>query len=145
MEYRSDIRIMTSKRGYEELEKYVEKFLKEHGRDSDWNLLKSTDYFEESPYLTYFGWNGLKWYENSDYIDVDAIMKGLDYLEENNYSYRYSRLGEDYDDYDEHYYDSEEKDEKNLLFPSIIREFDDDYIMQELKIESEISNNEIEV
>ena len=93
MGYRSDVRIVTSKKGYKVLDNYVKKYLRDHDKDRTWNLLKSPKIKKETPYTTYIGWDCLKWYEYSDYVDVDAIMTGLDYLKENGYSYRYSRLG----------------------------------------------------
>ena len=140
MGYRSDVRIVTSKKGFKVLDDYVKKYLREHDKNRNWNLLKRPDIKKESPYTTYIGWNCLKWYEYSDYVDVDAIMKGLDYLKENDYSYRYSRIGENYDDYDEEYYESNREEEQDLTFPSVIREFDDDYVFEDL--EREIKSNE---
>ena len=107
--------------------------------------MKSPKIKKETPYTTYIGWDCLKWYEYSDYVDVDAIMTGLDYLKENGYSYRYSRIGENYDDYDEKYYESENEEEQDLIYPSIIREFDDDYIFQELEYQSNLKKDDIEL
>lgn len=98
MGYRSDIRIVTSKEGYEKLKEFVTNYLKEH--NEDYNLLEECDIRQEGKNQVYFGWNYLKWYEGS-YKEVDAIMEGLNYLGENEYSYRYSRIGESYDDYEE--------------------------------------------
>ena len=145
MGYRSDVRIVTSKKGFKVLDDYVKKYLREHDKNRNWNLLKRPDIKKESPYTTYIGWNCLKWYEYSDYVDVDAIMTGLDYLKENGYSYRYSRIGENYDDYDEKYYESENEEEQDLIYPSIIREFDDDYIFQELEYQSNLKKDDIEL
>lgn len=39
MGYRSDVRIVTSKNGFEELKKFVENYLKEHESDESENLL----------------------------------------------------------------------------------------------------------
>ena len=58
----------------------------------------------------------------------------LKYLEENDYSYRFARLGEDYDDYEEKYYDSDSEKENHLEFPSVLREFEDEYIMDLMKV-----------
>ena len=102
MGYRSDVRIVTSKEGYEKLNEFVQKFLKE--RNIDYNILEECDIKKEGNNQCYFGWNYVKWYED-DYDEIIAIMKGLDYLSENDYSYRYSRIGESYEDYDEQYYD----------------------------------------
>lgn len=140
MGYRSDVRIVTSKKGFKVLDDYVKKYLREHDKNRNWNLLKRPDIKKESPYTTYIGWNCLKWYEYSDYVDVDAIMTGLAYLKENDYSYRYSRIGENYDDYAEEYYESNNEEEQDLTFPSVIREFDDDYVFEDL--EREIKSNE---
>ena len=145
MGYRSDVRIVTSKKGYKVLDNYVKKYLRDHNKDRTWNLLKSPKIKKETPYTTYIGWDCLKWYEYSDYVDVDAIMTGLDYLKENGYSYRYSRIGENYDDYDEKYYESENEEEQDLIYPSIIREFDDDYIFQELEYQSNLKKDDIEL
>ena len=72
-------------------------------------------------------------------------MTGLDYLKENDYSYRYSRIGENYDDYDEEYYESNSEEEQDLTYPSIIREFDDDYVFDELDREIKSNESEIEI
>ena len=74
-----------------------------------------------------------------------AIKVMIDNLKENGYSYRYSRIGENYDDYDEKYYESENEEEQDLIYPSIIREFDDDYIFQELEYQSNLKKDDIEL
>ncbi len=125
MGYRSDIRIVVSNDGFEELKKFVKQYLKEN--DEDYNLLESLDVNKKGKNQYYLGWNSLKWYEGS-YKDVDAIMEGLEHLEEQNYSYRYMRIGEDREDYDDRYFDSERKSEPYLEYPCMIREFDDNYV-----------------
>lgn len=142
MGYRSDVRIIVSKNGYKELEKFVDKFLKE--KNEDYNLLKETDIFKQSKYTTYLGWNSVKWYEYS-YNDVDSIMQGLHYLKEKGMSYRYARIGENYDDYDEHYYESENEEEQDLEYPSMLREFEDEYVMSDLDKQVEQTSDEVEI
>lgn len=132
MGYRSDIRIMTTKKGFDKLKKYTDKYLKDRNYKYD-NLLDILDFNYETEYAKYFGWDSVKWYENcDDYDEVDAIMKGLDYLEENDYSYRYARIGEDYSDYEEKYFESEKEEEQDLEYPSMTRYFDDDYIISQM-------------
>ena len=74
-----------------------------------------------------------------------TVNNVLDYLKENDYSYRYSRIGENYDDYDEEYYESNREEEQDLTFPSVIREFDDDYIFQELDYQSNLRKDDMEL
>lgn len=126
MGYKSDVRIIASKNGFEELKKFVENYLKNH--KEDYNLLNKCDVKKEGKEQCYFGWDYVKWYENN-FDDVDAIMKGLEYLKENNYSYRYMRIGEDKEDYDDYNYDSNRKDEPCLQYPTIFRQFDDSYVI----------------
>lgn len=93
MGYRSEIRIITSKKGYEKLNEFVEQYLKDTEED---NLLKECDIKNIGKEQCYFGWNDIKWREN-DFKDVDAIMEGLNHLGENEYSYRYMRIGEKFE------------------------------------------------
>ena len=139
MGYRSDVRIVTSKKGFEKLKEYVEKYLKEH--NEKYNLLENLDTDIKNDNECYFGWNSVKWYQYS-YKDVDAIMYGLDYLEENEYSYRFARIGEYNDDYEDLYYDSNKEDEKNIEFPYLIREFDDGYMERMIKNSKDKLNEE---
>ena len=103
MGYRSDVRIVTSKKGFKELTKFVNDYMKDK---NEYNLLDNIQHKTDNKYSCYFGWDYVKWYQES-YDGVIAIMKGLEHLKDNNYSYRYSRIGEDYDDYD----DDEEDDD----------------------------------
>lgn len=124
MGYRSDVRIITSKKGFKELSRYVKNYLKD-SPESDYNLMDNLKFKAENDYACYFGWNYLKWYEGYD--SVDAIMNGLEHLKEKDMSYRIARIGENYDDIEEEYYESEKEEEQDLEFPSMLRQFDDEY------------------
>ena len=145
MGYRSDIRIVTSKDGFEKLKEFVTNYLKEH--NEDYNLLERCDIRQEGKNQYYFGWNYVKWYEY-DYTEVDAIMEGLNHLGENEYSYRYMRIGEDREDYDEQFYDADRESEPDLEYPNLIREFDDEYVLslirdkQEMKLDNKEEQKE---
>ena len=68
-------------------------------------------------------------------------MEGLNHLGENEYSYRYMRIGESYDDIEEQSYDGEKDENIYLEYPNMLREFDDNYIIESIK-ENQIENEE---
>jgi len=129
MGYRSDVRIVTSQEGFEKLEEFVKEYLKEYNEQN--NLLDDCDIKQVGKKQCYFGWNYIKWYDG--YHDVDAIMEGLEYLSENEYSYRYMIIGESYDDIEEKFYDGVKDEKIYLEYPNIIREFDDDYVLKSIQ------------
>ena len=139
MGYRSDIRIVTSKEGFEKLQEFVRNHLRKN--KENYNLLEECDIKQEGKNQCYFGWNYVKWYEH-DYPEVVAIMEGLNHLGENEYSYRYMRIGESYDDIEEQYYDGEKENEIDLEYPNMLREFDDEYIIQSIQEKATINKEE---
>ena len=139
MGYRSDVRIIVSKNGYKELRKYIDEHIRKYKIDNikegsvadaynyDFNLLNNLDVSKASAdgNEIYIGWDSLKWYDG--YEEVDAVMDSLDKLEENGYGYRYSRIGENFDDIEEKEADNTEKDGVKFLdYPYINRYFEDD-------------------
>ena len=140
MGYRSDVRIIVSKKGYKELRKYVEEHIKKYKSENikegsiasvhDFNLLNFLDVSksDSNKDIYYLGWNDVKWYDG--YEDVDAIMDGLEKLKLNGYEYHFGRLGEDYEDIEWTYFFSEDgKDISLLECPCVERRFaDDDYV-----------------
>ena len=126
MGYRSDIRILTTKDGFEKLKEFVKKYLEEKKLDiKEYNLLEELDTKADGKEQCYFGWNGLKWYEG-DYPEVDAIR-------------------ESYDDIEEQSYDGEKDNEICLEYPNMIREFDDEYLkdlIEDKKLENLEENKE---
>lgn len=139
MGYRSDVRIITTKKGYNELKKYVDAYLK--NREIDYNLLDNCDVFKHGNEEYYFGWDNVKWYENYEgFEDVDAIESGLDFLANNGYSFKFSRMGESYEDYDERYFDNNWE----LNDIPFCRHFNDDEINYCLESEAAISLSELE-
>ena len=132
MGYRSDVRIIISKKGYNELKKHIQKYYDEKNisKEYQFDLLNHTDIREANKYQVYLGWDNIKWY---GYPDVDAIEEGSSRLKDNDYSYRFARLGEYTDDYEECYYDSTKEKEQNLDFPWLERYFNDDYIIGEME------------
>lgn len=129
MAYRSDVRIVVSNKGYQELKKYVNEHLPEDMKK--YNLLQNTDVEKITDNQVYLGWDSIKWYEYADFKEVDTIMAGLKYLDANDYSYCYARIGEQVDDYEEKYNVSDKED--YLDFPQLERYFDDDYFFNKDK------------
>lgn len=126
--YRSDVRIVTSPKGYQEIKKYVNEYL---GQTPDYNLLNSCDLKIIGSKGVYLGWNGIKWYNNElGYKEINAIMMGLDDLAQKDIPYTYARFGEDLEDYDEFSHMPEGKD--YIPYPVLNRYFDDDYVESEL-------------
>lgn len=132
MGYRSNVRIITSKKGFEELQKQVKKILDK--KSYNFNLLDDPSILVKGRKGVLIGWDYIKWYEYSDFKDVDAINEALAYLSEKNIGYRFARIGESYDDFEERNEDG--KDDDYLPYPSVIREFDDEYIKQELNYDA---------
>lgn len=136
MAYRSDVRIIVSKNGYEELKKYVDNNLPVE--EKKYNLLENTDLklFKDDQVL--LGWNSVKWYEYSDFKEVDSIMNGLIDLQEKEYSYRFARIGEQIDDIEERYVDGNNDSNIYLEYPAIDRYFYDDHFIIESEKEEEL-------
>lgn len=140
MGYRSDVRIITTKKGFKELNEYVKDYLSKLNHD-EYNLLDNLEFKAENDYAVYFGWNWLKWYDGYD--SVDAIESGLNHLRDKDMSFRFARIGESYDDYEEDSYESENEEEQDLEYPSMNREFDDSYVIEEMERVSPIKEYEI--
>ena len=131
MAYKSDVRIITSKKGFDKLRKHVEKYLKEKNDDS--NLLEDADIKFVTSIGVLIGWDNIKWYEWSNWPEIDSILSGLQELEKEDYSYRFSKLGEGIDDIDGRYYDSENREGENMPYIDIEREFNDEYMKDSLR------------
>lgn len=131
MAYYSNVRLLTTRKGYEKLSEFVRDKI---GDNVDYNLLENCSFKSVHCNTVFMGWNNIKWYENNElFKDVDAIMKGLDYLYDNNLSYHYARMGESIEDYDS--LESDNDDDKLDIYSSIDRQFDDEYVMKELEFE----------
>lgn len=121
MGYRSDVRIITSKKGFDELKKYVSNVL---GDDNlKINLIENPDILSIHKNYVLIGWDDIKWYEYCDFKEIDSILDGLNYLSENNYSYQLSKMGENLDDFNEEYIQND--NDIVLPYPQTIRCFDD--------------------
>ena len=140
MGYRSDVRIITSKKGFNKLKEYVTNTIANSPNPQMYNLMENLDLEFENSNSKFFGWNNVKWY----YEDVDIVMDGLHKLKDEDMSYRYSRLGESYDDYEEEYYESELEEEQDFEFPCLERYFDDDYVIENMKA-CDIDNSNIDI
>lgn len=124
MGYRSDVRIVTSRAGFEELRRVVrEEAIKYATPDYDYNLINTARVmWNYDATQVMLSWDCVKWYEDC-YKDVDAVMHGLDYLTQNGFDWRFSRIGEELDDVEERYNDGDE--DADLEYPCIRRYFDD--------------------
>lgn len=140
MGYRSDVRIITSKKGFNKLKDYVTDRIAKSNNPNIYNLMDDIEFEYDNGYSKYFGWNNVKWY----YEDVDYVMDGLQELKNEDMSYRFARIGENYDDYEEEYYESEQEEEQDMEYPSMVRYFDDDYVVDNMKAYENMNDKEIE-
>ncbi|MBR0491781.1 MAG: hypothetical protein IJJ82_07060 [Clostridia bacterium] len=134
---KSDVRIVTSIKGLEKLKEYINNYIKEHSYNRELtNILDNPDLKYESNRQCYLGWNNYNWNEYSN-ENVELVMNGLFELADNNYSYRFYRLGEEKDEYEEYSYTSTLEGEEDLEYPNITRQFDDRYVCDVLHREKQ--------
>lgn len=106
MGYYSDIVIVTTEDGYKRLTDLIAQRTNLEDLLGDCEVKHGTIGKESHEHLyVSLRWNGQKWYE--EYEDVKAVMDSLDGLENENIPYRYTRVGEDYDDVETENYDDE--------------------------------------
>ena len=116
MSYKSDVRICVSINGFQLLNDYIN----EHSLD---NIIDNAKVISGKDQVC-LGWNSICW--NEEYPEIEIMEDGIDYLRENDYSYIYFRVGEEYDDQVESNYQSIKRENNILLeYPEFIREFDD--------------------
>lgn len=120
MGYYSDVRIKTTKKGYKALQNEIEKYIKEKDYLVD-NLLKIAKVAETDEVVT-IDWQDLKWYEQ--YEDVKVITNSLSKIQEQEYSWTFARIGEDYEDIETEY-NIQDFDLYDILDIPIRREFED--------------------
>lgn len=74
MSYRSDVRIITSKKGFNRLKKFTDNYLKEK-KFSYGNLLDDCEIFHENDYFKYFGWDSIKWYDDYEEFSYESDIE----------------------------------------------------------------------
>ena len=139
MGYKSDVRIITTKKGFDKLKKYIDEVIQLNEKTYT-NLLDECIILGETKELKYFGWNDIKWYED-DYGPVKAVMDGLHHLRDYDFSYRYSRFGENYDDYNEFNYNSYKREKFEMPYICLKRNYDDELVLNNIKITEKMTRD----
>lgn len=97
MGYRSEVRIATTREGYDLMCKKVD-FLSE---DLDSHPLmgaeREPEFYDEEGGCVVFGWDNIKWYEGM-LIDVTNVTVALSELADQEIPHEFCRIGETWDD-----------------------------------------------
>lgn len=104
MGYRSNVRIVVSKEGYEFLKKYVAEESKEN------ECVDLLDFATIKPYEindVSITWNYIKWH--ICFTEVSIVETGLGYMEKENLSYGFCRIGEDETDIERYSFEGKDK------------------------------------
>ena len=123
MSYYNDVRILTTVDGYNYFKKVVEKNCKTY---DTFNPLEEVDFLNinEGKNEVYIGWNDVSWWGDYYYKGALVIKTALDELPAVGYSYRFARIGEEFDDIVSIGEDGE-KEEDVLDYIEISRKFND--------------------
>ena len=128
MGYYSDVAISMTNKCYEDFLKKI----KEYAERNNYTGYENQQ-IKEFLNNTYYGeqiktddgviliWRDVKWYQVTDYIHISCIMFVLDRIKwENQYSYKFFRIGEDYSDID--YIEVYREEDENVPWIEISRE-----------------------
>jgi len=137
MGYRSDVRLITTKKGFTFMENQAK---------ADSEIKEAIDWLEikkEYANIKYMGWNDI----NSQAVDV--IQNFTSELEDRNISYRLSIIGENLGDIQEYDYTAPKDEKKYIPYPSLNRSFDEADMEQQFgyykhHIESHLDSEEME-
>lgn len=97
MGYRSEVKIATTREGYDQMCERVDALSKGLGTSPLMGSCRKPDFFEESDGCVVFGWDYIKWYEGL-LADVDNVADALSVIGECGIPYEFCRIGESWDD-----------------------------------------------
>ena len=98
MGYRSEVRIATTREGYDALLEIMDS--KNKSGNVEYPLIGSgidPGYFEEEGGSVVFGWDSIKWYDGL-YRSVDDVVLALDEIGAKEHPFEFCRIGESWDD-----------------------------------------------
>ena len=117
MAYRSDIRVITTKDGFEELKKIINQRIEENL--GIYNPLEYIEINKKFKDIVYIGWNYIR------LSDTEFIDEVVNSLKDKDITYRIAILGESINDIEENYHTAEKDDKRYIPYPSIKRDFDE--------------------
>lgn len=97
MGYRSEVRIATTREGYDRMREHVDALSEEHDAYPLMGAGREPDFFDEQDGCVVFGWDDVKWYEGQ-LSDVTNVVKALNEIGECGLPYEFCRTGESWDD-----------------------------------------------
>lgn len=97
MGYRSEVKIATTREGYDRMCEHVDALSEGLGASPLMGSCRKPDFFEESGGCVVFGWDYIKWYEGL-LADVDNVADALSEIDECGIPYEFCRIGESWDD-----------------------------------------------
>lgn len=97
MGYRSDVRIATTREGYERICRCVDELAQDSEIEQLIGTKVSPHHFEEYAGSVVFGWDFVKWYVGV-LDDVTNVTKALSELATHGIPYEFCRIGENWDD-----------------------------------------------
>ncbi len=125
MSAETDLRLVTTMRGYKEFQKEIKKQMEENPRLEF--IFDDIPIKEKCKDIVYLGWNGLS------YDEFCAIEEITLQLRERGHSYRMTTLGESATDISEIIYTSSKDKDRYIPFPCVRKEFNEDEMKQQLK------------
>ena len=131
MGYRSDVRLVTTKDGYEELEKYIKEQLEKGNDEYLYNVLEESDFREETKHFVFVGWDSVKYNQES----YELLNTALEEIGEKGFGYSLVVNGEEIGDVQD--ISVKDKQKNYITMPAIFCNFDDRYTMKELEYEEE--------
>ena len=96
MGYRSEVKIVTTREGYERICKRVDELNADMKACQLLGAGISPEYFEESNGCVVFGWDWIRWYDGT-FADVTNVSTALRELADDDIPYEFCRIGEEWD------------------------------------------------
>lgn len=97
MGYRSDVRIATTREGYERICRRVDELSDSLDAHPLIGTKIAPGFVDEDGDSVVFGWDSVKWYDGQ-YADVTNVSKALSEIEAAGLPVEFCRIGEDWDD-----------------------------------------------
>ena len=137
MGYETEVRVITTQKGFRELNKFADMKLEESIEVA--KILKEPDINEKYKDIVRLGWADMRSSE------VELLKSCMSSFIEKDITYRALYLGENLEDIEESCYTSKNDKKSYIPYITIVREFDDEEDKKQLDIYAKENSNEEEM